>query len=111
MIKYLMELAQKQKHKVKFASKAKLDKVSIGKNHNGIVLKCSRKPYIECKKFSDLKPYMTKESGNVVFLLDKVADNHNVANVIRSCVFLGSEVIVFNRQDRPMLSKKMANIS
>lgn len=111
-IKYLIELANSRKIKPKFVTKAKLDKVSLGKNHNGIALKCSRKNYIECKKFIDLKEkYITKEKGNVVVVIDRVSDIHSAATLIRSCVYLGTEAIVLNKEDRPMLSSKMAKFS
>jgi hypothetical protein len=107
-----MELATKKKLKVKFASVAKMDKVSLGKNHNGIVLKCSRKPYIECKKFADLKEkFITKEKGNVIVLIDRINDNFSVGSLIRSCVYLGTEAIVVNKEDRPQLSNQLAKIS
>jgi hypothetical protein len=111
-IKYLIELANKKKIKPKFATKAKLDKISFGKNHNGIVLKCSRKPYIECKRFIDLKDkYITKEKGNVVVIIDRVSDIYSAASLIRSCVYLGTEAILMNKEDRPMLSSQMAKFS
>jgi hypothetical protein len=102
-------LSTKKGLKIKYASKPKLDKVSLGKSHNGVVLRCSKKNYIDVKKISDLN--LTKKVGNVICIIDNVKDQYNVAGLIRSCLYFGCDAIIFNRQDRPDISSNIASIS
>ena len=88
-----------------------MDKLTKGKTHRGIVMKCERKTFIDLKAYNDLKNSLRKEKGNIVCLVEGVQGNHNVAVLIRTCIYMGTDAIIFNRKDRPDMNTQLARVS
>jgi hypothetical protein len=91
--------------------KDRIDKFTKDSKHNGIMIKCGRRDYIPIKKFSDIKSTLKKHNNNIIVIIDRISDNFNFSNVIRSSVFLGADAIIVNREDRPQLNNIIAKSS
>jgi tRNA G18 (ribose-2'-O)-methylase SpoU len=88
-----------------------MDRLTKGKTHKGIVMKCERKFFIDLKTFQDLKRSLKKENGNLVCLVEGVQGNHNLAVLIRTCIYMGSDALIFNRKYRPHMNTQLARVS
>ena len=91
--------------------KERLDKLTRDTKHNGVMIKCSKRDYLELKKFSELKGNLFKPNRNIIVIIDRITDIYNFSNVIRSSVFLGADSIIVNREDRAQLNSLIAKSS
>jgi len=110
-IKNVIDLANKRKIKIKYMKKERMEKLVRDNKHGGIIIKCSKREYIPLKKFSELRSNFNKKNRNIVVVIDRITDNFNFSNIIRSSVFLGADAIVVNKEDRPQLNNIIAKTS
>ena len=112
-VQKILDLAKTKDAKVKYTSRDRLDKITGGRPHNGVVLKSDIRDYIYINNFAYLEnnKFIPKGEGNLFILLDQIVDPQNFGSVIRSAVFLGADAILLNRKNRPPSSATVCKVS
>jgi tRNA G18 (ribose-2'-O)-methylase SpoU len=87
-----------------------MDKLTLNKQSEGVCLKCEPRDYIEMKKFHEIKKYLKKENGNVIVIFEK-SDSTTLGIISRTCLFMGVDMLIIGKEDRPILSSSIAKIS
>ena len=89
-----------------------MDNYTQTKPHNGAVLKCSRKEYIELDSFSTfLAEHVKKAQSNLFVYLDQLNDPQNIGSIIRSSLFLGADGLISTKLNRPQLTPAIVKVS
>jgi 21S rRNA (GM2251-2'-O)-methyltransferase len=110
-IQKISELAKNKDVKIKHVSRDRLDKLTGGRPHNGVVLKSDIRDYVYLNNFSFIEKFLTKSEGNLLILLDQIVDPQNFGSVIRSSFFLGADAILLNRKNKPPISSTVCKVS
>ena len=112
-VQKILDLAKTKETKLKYTSRDRLDKITGGRPHNGVVLKSDIRDYIYINNFAYLEnnKFIPKQEGNLFILLDQIVDPQNFGSVIRSAVFLGADAILLNRKNRPPISATVCKVS
>lgn len=89
--------------------KAKLDLLSDGKNHQGVIAFVAAHTYTDVKDMIKL----AKEKSNAPFIiiLDKVTDPHNFGSIIRTANCAGANGIIIPKRGSVGLSETVAKTS
>lgn len=88
----ILNLASKNKIKVEFLPKTKLDAVSQVKNHQGYIAEAIEFKYCE---IADILAYAySKKEDPFVVILDGIEDPHNLGAIIRTCECAGVHGII-----------------
>jgi tRNA G18 (ribose-2'-O)-methylase SpoU len=106
----MIQIAKTNNMAIKFVNKEKIDKLTLNKPSEGICIKSESRDYVEIKKFHEVKKYLKKESGNVIVLFEK-ADSQTLAIVSRTCLFMGVDMLIIGKEDKPQLTSSMAKLS
>ena len=107
----ILELAKTKDVKTRHMSRDRLDKLTGGRPHNGVVLKSDIRDYIYLSNFSNLEKHISKPEGNLLILLDQIVDPQNFGSVIRSAFFLGADAIMLNKKNKPPISSTVCKVS
>ncbi len=114
-IKDIISKAKENNIEISYYTKDKLDKLTGGKPHNGVVLKAEKKNYTPIT-FTSLIDQLNhqqgdKQSGKIILLIDKIIDPQNFASILRTAYFLGVDAIVVNKQYQHPLTSLISKIS
>lgn len=94
-IEKLIDLAKRQKIKIEFATREKLDHMSDGENHQGVIALCHKSKALS---EDDLEEIVKNTEKNPVFLiLDQIQDPHNLGACLRSADAAGVTAVIAPR--------------
>lgn len=95
-ITVLVAKALKRKIPITEVDRSKLDAMSMGENHQGIIAVSSPKTYVELDDILGI----AEERGEKPFIVicDRVADPHNLGAIIRSCEGAGVHGVVIPKR-------------
>ncbi len=88
----IVKLADQKKIRIKYEDRSTVDRLAMGKRHQGVVCVCEQFSYTP---FHDIV-LRTKgaESGGVILILDSVTDPQNLGSLIRSAHCFGVQGVV-----------------
>jgi tRNA G18 (ribose-2'-O)-methylase SpoU len=81
------------------------------KQHQGVCIKTEPRAYFEIKKFHEIKKLIKKDTGNIILLVEKISDPVNLGIISRTCVYLGIDMLIVGKDERPPITAQMAKIS
>lgn len=91
------------------ADKAKLDALSGGENHQGVVAICAAHSYIDIKDMIKIAKESDKEP--LIIILDKITDPHNFGSILRTANCVGATGVVIPKRSGVGLSEIVAKTS
>lgn len=91
------------------ADRQKLDKLSEGGNHQGIVAFCAAHSYAEVSDI--LKNAADKGHAPFIIILDKITDPHNFGSIIRTANCAGADGIIIPKRGSAGLNEIVAKTS
>lgn len=91
------------------ADRQKLDKLSDGGNHQGIVAFCAAHSYAEVSDI--LKNAADKGHAPFIIILDKITDPHNFGSIIRTANCAGADGIIIPKRGSAGLNEIVAKTS
>ena len=100
----LKDLLIKKKIDFEIVDNYKLDKLSKGGNHQGIVAIC------EEHKNSNLKD-LIKDNNGLIVMLDGITDPHNFGAIIRTCEAGGVDGIVYKKDNSVKVNETVAKVA
>jgi 21S rRNA (GM2251-2'-O)-methyltransferase len=108
----LIDLANVKGVKIKYLKREKLDKFTGNRPHNGVVLKSEYRDYHYVKRFEAFSnKFVSKQTGNLVILLDQIVDPQNLGSIIRTSFFLGVDHMLVNKKNKPPISAAVGKVS
>lgn len=107
----LIELAKKSNCTIHFLPKDKLERMTGGKPHNGVVMKCDKRSYVKLDNFESFEKEIGDKKGIVTLILNQLADPQNFGSVLRTAFFLGVDYILVNSIKKPIISPTISKIS
>lgn len=90
------------------ADKSKLDALSEGGNHQGVVAICAAHAYVDIKDM--IKKAKEKESP-LIIILDKITDPHNFGSILRTANCVGASGVIIPKRSGVGLSEIVAKTS
>jgi len=105
------KLTKERNIKSKPMSKQQLLKMTDGKAHQNIVLKCSKMQIPKIKKYNEFKKMLTKPTGNIFLLLDKINDPHNFGALIRTGFYMGIDGIILSTEGSCPITPVVTKVS
>lgn len=100
----LRELLDKKHIEYEIVDNNKLDKLSKGGNHQGIVAEANN--YETCS----LKDILNKDNGFIV-ILDGITDPHNFGAIIRTCEAGGVDGIIYKKDNSVKVNDTVAKVA
>jgi 21S rRNA (GM2251-2'-O)-methyltransferase len=111
-VQKLIELANAKNVKIKYLKRDKLDKFTGNRPHNGVVLKTEYRDYHYIRHFDAFKnKFVSKQTGNLLILLDQIVDPQNLGSIIRTSFFLGVDHILANKKNKSPISAAVGKVS
>ena len=108
----IIYIAENKKIKITYQNKEKLDRYTGGRPHNGMVLKTLKREYIFSKRLEAIKhKAKLKEKGNLIVVFDQIVDPQNFGSIVRTAFFLGADLLIVNKANRPPLSPTVSKVS
>lgn len=95
-IKVILSLAKDKGVVIKEVDRRKLDAMSVGANHQGVIAKVTPFKYSEVADILDL----AKKKGEqpFVIILDEIEDPHNLGSIIRTAELCGAHGIIIPKR-------------
>ena len=94
-LRYIISIAKNKKILIKEVDKKKLDSMSDGENHQGVIASVSEYEYYEFENLlDDIKKNKEHSRKSFVMILDKIEDPHNLGAIIRSAHLSGVDAII-----------------
>lgn len=108
-IGYIRNLAKERGITYRFADKRKLDKMTEGENHQGVVAIAAAHRYAELSDILDA----AKEKGEPPFIViaDGITDPHNLGSIIRTANAAGAHGVIIPKDRSVSLSSVVAKVS
>lgn len=100
-------LAKQRNVRVDFVDKAILDKISVTKNHQGVIAEISDFEYASLDSILQ----KTKEKDGFLVLLDGIEDPHNLGSIVRVCEGAGVDAIVIEKQRACPVNETVVRVS
>jgi len=91
------------------ADKAKLDALSEGKNHQGVIAFVAAHTYTDVKDM--IKSAKEKSSSPFIIILDKITDPHNLGSILRTANCAGADGVIIPKRGSVGLSETVAKTS
>lgn len=91
------------------ADKAKLDTLSEGGNHQGIIAFAAAHTYKDVKEM--VKEAKKKNYDPLIIVLDKITDPHNFGSILRTANCAGADGIIISKRGNAGLSEVVAKTS
>lgn len=105
----LVKKAKSLKIPVIEADKAKLEAVSEGGNHQGVIAFVAAHTYTDIRDM--IKSAKEKSTDPLIIVLDKITDPHNFGSIIRTANCAGADGIVISKRGNAGLSEIVAKTS
>ena len=90
------------------ADKAKLDALSEGGNHQGVIAICAAHSYVDIK---DMIKSAKEKSSPLIIILDKITDPHNFGSILRTANCVGASGVIIPKRSGVGLSEIVAKTS
>lgn len=105
----IFELAKAKNILIKNVDKALLDRISVNKNHQGVIAEAMDYEY---KDIEDILNY-AKEKGEMplIVILDEITDVHNLGSIIRSAECLGAHGVIIPKRRAAQINAVAAKSS
>ena len=97
--------------KIRASEKSRLSRLTDGKAHQNVVLRCSRLEVKKFKNYNEFKKEIPKSSGNIYLLLDKIIDPHTFGSIIQTALYMGADGIVISIEGSGPISPVVAKAS
>ena len=110
-IQEIVNLTKEIDISISYASKEKLDRLTAGKPHNGLILKTDKKEYSKISILEEIKSNEASKKQKVFLLIDQIIDCQNFGSIIRSAYFLGVDAVIVNSINQHSLSPMVSKIS
>lgn len=108
----IIKMAQNDNISISYVSKDKLDRLSTGKQNNGLVLKTTKREYKNLKTFEFLiNQVNSRDKLNLIIVFDQIVDSSEYASLLRSSYFIGCDKIITNKKGQISLSPTVSKIS
>jgi 23S rRNA (guanosine2251-2'-O)-methyltransferase len=108
-IKEIMELAGRRRVTYQFVDREKLDKLSAGRNHQGVVADILAKRYVEVEKI--IEKGKNPSGSRVICLLDGITDPQNLGTLLRNAAYFGIIGVVTEKRNSVQLSDVVMKVS
>ena len=108
-INVIIKLAKQRGIIISEAEKQKLDSLSEGENHQGVVALCAAHEYSSVRDILD----KAKEKGHAPFIIicDKITDPHNLGSIIRTADCVGADGVIIPKHNNVGLNSVVAKTS
>ncbi|MBQ3037609.1 MAG: 23S rRNA (guanosine(2251)-2'-O)-methyltransferase RlmB [Clostridia bacterium] len=108
-INVIIKLAKQRGIIISEAEKQKLDSLSEGENHQGVVALCAAHEYSSVRDILD----KAKEKGHAPFIIicDKITDPHNLGSIIRTADCVGADGVIIPKHNSVGLNSVVAKTS
>lgn len=90
------------------AEKAKLDTLSEGGNHQGVIAICAAHAYTDIK---DMIKKAKEKASPLIIILDKITDPHNFGSILRTANCVGASGVIIPKRSGVGLSEIVAKTS
>ena len=87
----------------------KLDKLSEGANHQGIIAYVAQHEYVEVEDI--LKTAKEKDRAPFIIILDKITDPHNFGSILRTANCVGADGVIIPKRSGVGLNEIVAKTS
>ncbi len=108
-LKKIFALAKEKKIVAEFLSRAKLDKLSGGKNHQGVIASASPVQYSTTEEILSLAA--EKNQSPFIILLDELEDPHNFGAILRTADAVGVHGVIIPKRRSVSLNSTVAKTS
>ncbi|HBS60599.1 MAG TPA: 23S rRNA (guanosine(2251)-2'-O)-methyltransferase RlmB, partial [Firmicutes bacterium] len=105
----ITRLAKEQAIVVQEVEPAKLDALSSGVKHQGVIALAAAKEYVELDVL--LQELTKKEAPPLLVLLDELEDPHNFGAILRTCEAVGVDGVLIPKRRSVSLTATVARIS
>lgn len=105
----ILKMAKEARIAVSYAEKAKLDKLSVTKAHQGVIAYVAAKEYVELKDI--IKIAKDKNENPFVIICDEITDPHNLGSIIRTANAAGSHGVVISKHNAVGLNATVTKTS
>lgn len=108
-IGHIISLAKEKNITYQLVDKRKLDKISDGQNHQGVIAMCASHSYVQLSDILEL----AREKGQLPFLViaDGVTDPHNLGSIIRTANASGAHGVIIPKNRSAVLNSTVAKVS
>ena len=89
--------------------KAKLDQISEGRNHQGVIAYIAAKDYVELEDI--VAAANNSPRPGLIVVLDEIEDPHNLGSILRSCDAAGAHGVVIPKRRAVPLTATVAKAS
>ena len=104
----IIKKAKSLKIPVVEADKAKLDSLSEGGNHQGVIAMAAAHSYVDIR---DMIKAAKEKTSPMIIILDKITDPHNFGSILRTANCAGASGIVIPKRSGVGLSEVVAKTS
>ncbi len=108
-IKKILALANEAKIVVEFVDKSKLDKISAGARHQGIIAQVAAINYFSVEEI--LQFAAEKNESPFIILLDELEDPHNFGAILRTADAVGVHGVIIPKRRAVQLNSTVAKTS
>lgn len=105
----ILGLAKEQGVVVQEVDAAKLDAMSQGVRHQGVIAMAAAKEYVELDDL--LAKFVVREEQPLLVLLDELEDPHNFGAILRTCDAVGVDGVLIPKRRGVMLTATVARTS
>lgn len=105
----ILKMAKDARIAVSYTEKAKLDKLSATKAHQGIIAYVAAKEYVELKDI--IKIARDKNENPFVIICDEITDPHNLGSIIRTANAAGAHGVVISKHNAVGLNATVTKTS
>jgi len=102
----LIQLARQSGIPIQWVNRSKLDKLTSGQRHQGVVAAVAAKGYLDP---DDIIAHLNAQT--LLVILDEVEDPHNLGAVIRTAHCVGADAVITTKHRSAGLSEVVARVS
>lgn len=111
-LKYIISIAKDKKILVKEVDKKKLDMMSENANHQGVLALISEYKYYEFDNLlEDIKNNREKGKKNLILILDRIEDVHNLGAIVRSAYCASADAIIIQNRRSAQINQTVEKTS
>lgn len=89
----------------------KLQKFTMSKPNQNVVLKCAKLDYVRLRKISDIDALQTPKKGQFYLFLDQITDPQNFGSILRTAMFIGVDGVLVNATNACGLTPTVSKVS
>jgi 23S rRNA (guanosine2251-2'-O)-methyltransferase len=109
VINKIIKLAKEKHIVLEYASKAKIDKISITGNHQGLLAISSLKEYVNVEDIISIA--YKKGEAPFIIVLDRITDIQNLGSILRTADAVGAHGIIIPKRRAAGLNSTVGKVS